>query len=335
MSEPHSENCCFCGLGRSLKTVVVSGMPFFLAAFLFILILNQQYHSQGIPNDWPQTAARLQTLLSGDADQKRSALFEIRSLRSPNASRLAVPALKDADEIVRAAAAAAIVFGDGEEAKDMLLPLLNDKRPFVRREAAFALGMIRHSGASAALRRSLLVDRDKEVRASAAMALGEIADASALEDLLSLLAKRPREDEEFIRRAAARAVGQIFEMHHTGRSAAVTPQNFLPPKSKDTAAFRKAPPLSSDVSRTLAVLSDIVRNSGDADDTRREAAFALGALRQPPAEPVLRGCFNSKDPYLAEICREGLLKLQDLEQRVHPTGILPAGFFSEFFAFGP
>src|SRR5437868_3852812 len=42
---------------------------------------------------------------SGDVEQKREALFQIRNLRSEEASRIAVPALKDRNEMVRATAA--------------------------------------------------------------------------------------------------------------------------------------------------------------------------------------------------------------------------------------
>ncbi|MDM7922537.1 MAG: hypothetical protein QUS14_09590, partial [Pyrinomonadaceae bacterium] len=53
----------------------------------------------------PSLAELEQSIRSGDVEAKREALFQIRNLRSAEASRLAIPALKDANEIVRATAA--------------------------------------------------------------------------------------------------------------------------------------------------------------------------------------------------------------------------------------
>ncbi len=264
-------------------------------------------------DNWPQTEARLNTLLSGDSEQKRTALFEIRNLRSENASRLAVPALRDNNEMVRATAASSVVFLPEVEARNALLPLLDDKGPFARREAAYALGNVGNWGASSRLRILLAKDRDLEVRAAAAVALGEIGDPSAIADLLGIFEKRPKEEEEFIRRSAARAVGQTFELHYTGQIEATTPQNFLSPKFKETGTANTdaAPP--ADMARVITTLSQVLRNASEADDTRREAAFALGALRQPAATAILRSYLNGPDPYLAEISKEALLKIENKE----------------------
>ena len=77
-----------------------------------------------------------------NVERKRDALLELRNYRTATASRIAVPALKDSSDIVRATAAASAVFLPSDEAARHLLPLLADKKPFVRREAAFALGAI-------------------------------------------------------------------------------------------------------------------------------------------------------------------------------------------------
>src|SRR5438128_1654275 len=64
---------------------------------------------------------------SGTTEVKRSALLEIRNLKSAEASRLAIPALRDSDEIVRATAAFSVIYLPKDEAFTVLLPLLQDK----------------------------------------------------------------------------------------------------------------------------------------------------------------------------------------------------------------
>jgi HEAT repeat protein len=265
--------------------------------------------------DWPKTESRLTNLLSGDAEQKRTALAEIRNLQTERASRLAVAALTDKNEIVRATAASSVVFLPKNDAAKALLPLLGDEMPFVRREAAFALGTVGDPAATGKLRQLLSGDRDLEVRAAAAAALGNIGDPSAIDDLVRVLNKRPTEDDEFIRRSAARAIGQIFELAATGSTATLTPQNFLPPKFKKLGSAESLAQLyqRTDVNSVVATLSRVLQNADEADDTRREAAFALGAVRQPASASVLRTYITGPDPYLAEISREALLKIEKPE----------------------
>lgn len=247
-------------------------------------------------------------LKSNDVEQKRDALFEIRNLRTEKASRLAIPALSDSNEIVRATAAASVVFLPPAEAVQVLSPLLSDKKPFVRREAAYALGRVGDLSATNSLLSVLDKDRDLEVRAAAAVALGNIDDPSALDALTRLLQKRPDEDEEFIRRSAARSVGQIFEGDK--KPFTVTPQNFLPPAFKETGESKTTLQIAN-LDSVIRTLSQVLQNAKEADDTRREAAFALGAIRQPASAAILRSYLNGPDPYLAEISKEALLKIEN------------------------
>lgn len=262
-------------------------------------------------SDSAQTDVRLKSLLSGDPEQKRTALAEIRGLHTEQTARLAVPALSDRDEIVRATAAAAVAALPKDEAAAELAPLLADKRPFVRREAAYALGV---AGAVAAVTRlidSLNKDRDLEVRSAAAIALGNIGDRSAVASLMQILRKRPDDDEEFLRRSAARSVGQIFDSLHNGTTKTLTPQNFLPPKYKDLGNANGKIAETQDVRAIVAALSSVLQNARESDDTHREAAYALGALRDPDSAGLLRTLLNAPDPYLAEISKEALLKIEN------------------------
>src|SRR6185503_6505236 len=112
-------------------------------------------------------------LSSSDVEERRDAVMRLGSMRLAAASRAALPGLQDAEPIVRATAAKAIISIASDESAGLLLPLLNDKDEFVRRETAYALGHTRSRSATAALSERLLSDKEDGVRAAAAVALGE------------------------------------------------------------------------------------------------------------------------------------------------------------------
>ncbi len=253
-----------------------------------------------------------EAIRSGDTENKREALFQIRNFRSEEASRIAVPALRDSDEIVRATAASSVVFLPPNEAATAILPLLKDKAEFVRKEAAFALGEAGSAVATGALVATMQRDKDPEVKTAAAAALGKLGDRTAIGPLTDALQKRPVPEEEFLRRSAARSVGQIAQIIQTGARRVVTPRNFLPddikkaeqPVHTDLAAAELAFRAAADV------LASVLQNRSETDDTRREAAFSLGAIGDVRALQLLRRFLNSEDRYLAEICREAITKIE-------------------------
>ena len=252
---------------------------------------------------------------SGDTEQKREALFQIRNFQTAEASRIASPALRDADEIVRATAAFSVIFLPKEEAARILLPNLQDKSELVRRETAYALGKVGDASAVNSLLQILQKDKIFEVRTASAVALGGIGDASAVDELIKILQKRPTETEEFLRRAAARSIGQIAQIIQKNEAQVLTPENFLPDKYKDLTkpkylylsnqfpVFRQAVP----------VLINVLQNKKESGDTRREAAFALGAVGDESAIPVLQSKLNDKDYYIKEIAEESLRKIEFLK----------------------
>ncbi len=268
-----------------------------------------------------QAAAFLQQrIATGTAEEKRDALFQIRNFKTEQASRIAVPALNDREEIVRATAASSVIFLPGHEAAQILLPLLNDKAEFVRREAAYALGEVGHSSAAGPLIKTLQNDKADEVRTAAAAALGKLGDASAVEDLLSILKNKPKEDEEFLRRASARSIGQIAQVIKTGKHRVVSPQNFLSEKYKETnEPFEDLTKQFPIFERAVVVLSQVLQNQREANDTLREAAFSLGAIGSTAAINVLQAHLNSPDPYLAEIAKEALLKIENQSKSLSST----------------
>ena len=280
-----------------------------LLVFLFAAVIGSLAQA---PSDVSaDAAARLhRQITTGSTEEKRSALSEIRNLRSPVASSIAVPALRDKNELVRATAASSVVFLPAPDAARELVPLLTDRAEFVRREAAHALGEVGDASGSLPLVRLMQRDKILEVRTAAAIALGKIGDPAAIESLLEILRPRPREDDEFLRRSAARAIGQIAQKGLTGDSSVLTPQNFLPDKFKDLGpASDRANPRTG-FSTAVDVLIGVLRNTSESDDTRREAAFSLGAIGDSKAVTVLQAFTSAADPYLAEIAREALLKIQ-------------------------
>lgn len=263
--------------------------------------------------DWSaQSEVFSQIIAGGTIEQKRDALLRIRNLEITQASRLAIPALGDKSEIVRATAASSVVFLPPNEAAPILIPLLADKKPFVRREAAFALGTVGSPSAIVPLLRVLQTDKVAEVRNAAIGALGLIGDVSAVPELVKLLRRRPQAKEEFARRSAARSIGRIAQILQTGKVTVITPENFLSERYKPI----KTPPfgLSAETLRQLrsatGVLAEALQNPKEFPDVKREAAFALGAVGDESAIPILQANTAAEDYYLAEICRESLRKIQ-------------------------
>jgi len=218
---------------------------------------------------------------SSDIEERRDALMRLGAMRSVAASRVAVPGLKDESPMVRATAAKSILSLGAEESVSYLLPLLNDKDEFVRRETAYALGLNHSRAATAVLSELLLNDKEDSVRGAAAVALGQIADEAAVIALVGTLApelsasakkKRKPEANVFVLRAAAAALGQIG-------SRAGTP-----------------------------ALISALNNEKLPSDVRRESARALGLIGDPAAAAALRTASTAADPFLAEIAADALKK---------------------------
>jgi HEAT repeat protein len=218
-----------------------------------------------------------QRLSSSDLEERRDALMRLGNMKRPDASRVAAAGLNDQEVQVRVAAAHAVVFLPPAEASALLLPLLQDRGEFIRREAAYALGETRNRSAVGRLSELLSSDKEAAVRSAAAVALGQIGDETAVNALSQALSglkkKKAAPADEFLMRSAAHSLGQI-------RSRAGLPA-------------------------LIAALS----GDENALDVRREAAAALGLIGDPSAAPSLRAVLDSSDPYLAEAARQALRKL--------------------------
>lgn len=191
---------------------------------------------------------------------------------------MAVQGLTDASPMVRVVAAKAILSMSPAESVQALLPLLNDKDEFVRRETSYALGLTRSKNATSALIERLLQDKEDGVRGAAAVALGQIADEGAVVSLSTVLTAQARrkgkpEQNEFVLRAAAEALGLI-------KSRAGVP-----------------------------ALITALSNERFSSDIRREAARSLGLIGDPAAVPALNQATTSADPYLSIAAYESLKKI--------------------------
>ncbi|MBX7171681.1 MAG: HEAT repeat domain-containing protein [Pyrinomonadaceae bacterium] len=248
---------------------------------------------------------------TGSTEQKRDALFQLRNLETAEASRIAIPALQDSNEIVRVTATYSIIYLPSDEAAQVLLPLLQDKSPFVRKETCYALGKTKNPLAVQPLLEILQKDKFPEVKVASVIALGEIGEVGAIDFLLKILQNNPKDSEVFLRRSAARSIGQIAQIQQIKLSYVVTPESLLPEKY-DTFANLKYSNLAetnSSFQKSVSVLLSILKNEKESDDVRREAAFALGTIGDKSVIANLQNNLSAKDYYLAEICKEGLAKI--------------------------
>lgn len=292
----------------------------FLACFRLILFLCAFCVFAG--NSFAQSLEYFaEQIRNGNTEQKRGALFEIRNRRSEEASRIALPALRDASEIVRATAAFSVIFLPKDEAFSALAPNLQDKAEIVRRETAYALGKIQNPAAVNLLIQTFQKDKSVEVKNACVVALGETGEVSAVDFLTQILKQNPTNKNEFLRRSAARSIGQIAQIIQISKFRVVTPESFLPEKYK-LVTLEKYENLSrtyTQFRQAVPVLTQILQNAKESNDTKRETAFALGATGDASALPVLQANTNSQDYYLAEICKEAVKKISSAGQSGTPS----------------
>ena len=285
----------------------------FFSLFLFLALFTSTSFGQDL-------ASLAKQLKDGNTEEKRSTLMVIRSLRSAEASRVAVPALRDGNEMVRATATASVIFLPPEEGFDALIPLLSDKSAFVRKEASYAIGRVGESitvvgdqsedKVASALRAVLQRDKDAEVRAAAAIGMGGAGGLKSVFYLYFYLQQSQRsEAEDFVRRSAVQSIGKMAESIRSGKRTVIS----LKPGSDQNLT-------STDLAKSIRafgpaaeLMQQIMQNSSESDDIRREAAKALGSIGDVSATPALTSALNAKDPYLVENSKQALTKIKAVE----------------------
>ena len=221
-----------------------------------------------------------QRLSSADLEERRDALMKLGAMKHADASRAAVTAINDPEPMIRVTAAHAVTSLPAAEASTLLMPLLQDKLEFVRREAVFAIGQTRNRSAVQPLAELLNVEKEVSVRAAVAVALGQIRDESAVPTLANLLSgfapnkKSKKREDDFVMRSAAVALGEI------GSRAGLQP--------------------------LIAALT----TETNSVDVRRSAADALGLIGDSSATPALEAALASNDQYLSDAARVALRRLR-------------------------
>jgi HEAT repeat protein len=263
------------------------------SVLLFIctpLIVKAQQDASPLPSQLTPQQFEIEKqrrrLASSETEERRDAVLRLGLMKRPESSRVAATALRDSSAIVRATAARAVLSLSSDEAAAVLVPLLQDKDEFARQETAYALGETRSRMATPALVALLLKEKKDGVRGAIVVALGQIGDEAAVIPLTELLGRRvpasgilnrvrrsKKDENEFVRRAAAHSLGQI-------RSRAAVPG-----------------------------LAAVVMDERAPDDVRREAATSLGLIGDPSATEALRAVLTAPDPYLSRIAYEALLKI--------------------------
>ena len=247
----------------------------------------------------------------GKIDVKRNALFELRNFESEDAARVALQALQDPSEIVRATAIRSIIYLPENESVNFLFPLLKEKSEFIRKEVAYALGELGNKNASPKLIQLMRTDKKWSVRAACASALGKIGDISAIKPLTSVLLEKPKKNHGFFRRSVARSIAQIAQAFQGQLLATATPESFLPIKYKKIRKpkYQKLISAFPIFEKANTVLLSILKNRKETDDVKREASFALGEIGDASSISTLKSNLNSEDYYLVEISKEAINKI--------------------------
>src|SRR6266436_6005634 len=138
----------FLELTRQVRPLPLKAGLFVLLAAIFSAGETPARHLIGQTNEkltpiQRELERQRQRLKSDDIEERRDALMRLGNLKRPDASRVAAAGLTDVAPIVRATATHAILSLPQPDAATLLIPLLQDKSEFVRRETAYALGETR------------------------------------------------------------------------------------------------------------------------------------------------------------------------------------------------
>lgn len=214
---------------------------------------------------------RLAAELSAPEEERRlDAVIALGTQRSPAAAAALTTALRDRSPRVRAAAGTGLAGAAGPEVGPVLAEALNrEKKTFVRKSLAYALGRVADRRSTHALL-AALKDKNAEVRGAAAVALGQYADSSAVAPLVEALGDK----NAFVRARAAAAL----------RTNAKDSQPAVPALIK-------------------------VLSSDENAEARRQAAHALGAIGNRSALGALERASHSEDPYLSKAAGDAIRRI--------------------------
>lgn len=216
------------------------------------------------------------TLKDPDAEVRAEAVRVLASMQGTDAAELMLPKLEEADPGVRAAAVACLAnYGDDgmtAKARSVLLDLLRDGDPEVRREAAKAIGAVREPMFQEHLIR-LLYDPEREVVGEAISAIRRRVARDGFNPLyvptlVSLLSNR---------RVRHEARGALVAF---GGDAVPAMVHFMN-AADEPLWVRRALPKAIAAVGTAAAAEALIEGLGNATDAfqRRKLVEALGSLR--------------------------------------------------------
>lgn len=254
----------FLAVSLAISTVAPSAGE---AAVLSYISIIQQRQSRPIDNLIAEQASRLG---SRDEEERIDAALKLAALRTPLALPALASALEDRDERVRAIAIDGLAAIADPQVVPLIVARLNeDRKVFVRKTAAYALGRLGSSAGTGALL-GALKDKEVEVRGAAAVALTMYRDSSAVDGLIAALG----DSSDFVREHAALALGV------NGKAA------------------RRATP------RLIQGL-----DSDPSIPVKRQAAIALGLIGDPSARASLERARLSPDHILGRAAAAALERI--------------------------
>jgi beta-lactamase regulating signal transducer with metallopeptidase domain/vesicle coat complex subunit len=222
------------------------------------------------PDSHPVDAAVVDALLTalGDADEdvRAQAAATLGDLHAPGAAPALLRALGDAQPAVRQQAARSLGELRTAEAVEPLVRLAGDADVDVRGTAIMALGEIADPRAAPAVSRAL-ADADADVRAAAARALGEMRHAPDAGAIAAAL----RDSDPGVRRAAAHALGEIGERAHV-------PALIDAARDKEAEVRRDALHALGEIGDRRALAAVTAAMKDVEAEVRRAAIRALGAI---------------------------------------------------------
>jgi HEAT repeat protein len=248
-------------------------------------------------------------LLDADDEVRAAAAQSLTELKDPASGRVLRSWVERPEPFVRSAVLRALRELRFADAFDPALQALVDPTPGVRLEAVAVLGWLKDARALAPLAAVATADGDTEVRRAA---VGSLGFAPVTHDLaIAALLHALRDAVWQVREEAATTLGKLRAQVAREPLVAALDDDYWQVRLR---AVRALGQLGSSISSgdlnaasaVAALLTHTISN------LRKEAALALGELRDPGTVPALRDALDDRDPDVRKAVR---IALQQVEGR--------------------
>ncbi|HEY0253877.1 MAG TPA: HEAT repeat domain-containing protein, partial [Kofleriaceae bacterium] len=193
--------------------------------------------------------------------------------------------------------------GDAAKISALVLPMLSDEDPTVRRRAAYVAGNLNLHGLAPALAKLLLAEA-ADLRLAGYVALGELGMPGVIPDVVAALR---REDDPRVLGAASNAlIASSPDPKQLDGIAGKAAQLLSSPDPKSREAGAE---LSGLLGGAVAAKQLVKLAADDSSRVRGAAVWALGKLADPETEPALLAAFRDDDATVHERAAAGLLRL--------------------------